>query len=138
MKFLVVIAVLAVAAAGVVNAQSPVQIPEEQKQRILEYAAVCSQENSVDKNVIQALKTGQFSNVDQNAKCFTNCFLEKAGLLVNGQVQNAVISAKLGGIFGADKVSAAMAQCNDIKGADNCETAFELYKCYFKTNAALI
>ncbi|XP_065367553.1 general odorant-binding protein 56d-like [Calliphora vicina] len=137
MKFLVVITVLAIA-AGAVTAQGPVQIPEEQKQRIIEYAAVCAQQNSIDKAGIQALKTGQFSNTDQNTKCFTNCFLEKAGLLVNGQVQNDAISVKLGSIFGADKVNAAMAQCNGLKGADNCETAFELYKCYFKTNAALI
>lgn len=92
----------------------------------------------MDKTAVQSLRTGQFDNADQKVKCFTNCFLDKAGLFVNGQVQNDVISSKLGSIFGADKVKAAMAQCNGLKGADNCETAFELYKCYFKTKAALI
>ncbi|KAM7343153.1 general odorant-binding protein 56d-like [Cochliomyia hominivorax] len=116
----------------------PINISDEQKLRIIKYATVCAEKNAIDKEAIQALKNGQFANADQNAKCFTNCFLDKAGLFVNGQVQNDAISTKLGSIFGIDKVNAAMAQCNGLKGADNCETSFELYKCYFKSNAALI
>lgn len=114
------------------------QIPEEQRQRILEYATVCAAQNSIDKMAIQALRNGQFDNANQNAKCFTNCFLEKAGLIVNGQTQDAVILEKLGRIFGIDKVKTAVSNCNSLKYADNCETAFELYKCYYKTNAVLI
>lgn len=87
---------------------------------------------------IQTLKSGQFDNTNENLKCFTNCFLEKAGLLVDGQTQDAVILEKLGSIFGVDKVKTAMSKCNSLKYADKCETAFELYKCYYKTNAVPI
>lgn len=84
------------------------------------------------------MRQGQFDNADQNLKCFTNCFLEKSGFLVDGKVQESAISSKLGPIVGDSKIAGIMQQCNSIKGTDNCDTAFKLYQCYYKQNAGTL
>nr|BAN59720.1 odorant-binding protein [Delia antiqua]BAS69451.1 odorant-binding protein 12 [Delia platura] len=137
MKFFVVLAVLAISGYAV-NAQDPIKLTEEQKLIVLQHAAECAKQTSASKEALQDLRAGKFSNVDNNTKCFTNCFLEKSGFLVDGQVQPAVVSKKLGSIVGADKINTIMAQCNGSKGANNCDTAFELFKCYYLKNAAIL
>lgn len=95
---------------------------------------MCAEQNLIDNSAVAALQDGQFSRADEKVKCFTNCFLEKSGLLVNGRVQKETVLNKLGAAFGADKVTAALTQCSSLKGGDNCETAFKIYKCFFQTN----
>jgi len=84
-----------------------------------------------------ALRSGIFNNVDAKVKCFVNCFLEKIGFLVGGQVKADVVTKKLGPIAGADKVKSAQVECDSIKGSDNCDTAFKLFQCYHKYDASL-
>ncbi|XP_017032897.1 general odorant-binding protein 56d [Drosophila kikkawai] len=129
MKFLVVLsAILAVSVADL-------QLSDEQKAAAHANGALCAQQEGITKDQALALRAGNFDNVDEKVKCFANCFLEKTGFLVDGQVQPAVVLAKLGPLAGEDNVKAVQAKCDSLKGADKCDTAFQLYQCYYNNRA---
>ncbi|KAH8270838.1 hypothetical protein KR018_006678, partial [Drosophila ironensis] len=100
-------------------------------------AKACAEQEGVSKEQAIALRAGVFTDSDPKIKCFANCFLEKSGFLVNGQVQPDVVLAKLGPIAGEQTVKDVQAKCDSIKGADNCETGYEIYKCYYNNRAQI-
>ncbi|KAH8279298.1 general odorant-binding protein 56d [Drosophila bipectinata] len=129
MKFLIVLsAILALTAADL-------NLSDEQKATAHANGALCAQQEGITKEQALALRGGNFENADPKVKCFANCFLEKTGFLVDGQVQPDKVLAKLGPIAGEDNVKAVQAKCDSIKGADKCDTAFQLYECYYKNRA---
>ncbi|XP_005188765.3 general odorant-binding protein 56d [Musca domestica] len=134
MKFAV--AFVALIVCGIAYGQQHLNLTEEQKLKALKYSAECLETEKSTTDAAKALIKGQFEGLDKNAKCFGNCFLEKAGFLVDGVVQPAVLSEKLGPNVGQDKLDVIMSKCNSLKGSDNCETAFVLYQCYYREHAA--
>ncbi|KAH8355054.1 hypothetical protein KR093_004547 [Drosophila rubida] len=132
MKFLIVL----VACVALVAAEE-LKLSDEQKAKARENAAACIAQEGITKEQAQALRGGSFDGVDAKVKCFANCFLEKSGLLVDGQIKPEVVLEKLGPVAGVDKVKAIQAKCDSVKGADKCDTAFQLYQCYHKNNAQL-
>ncbi|KAH8270769.1 hypothetical protein KR018_001021 [Drosophila ironensis] len=129
MKFLIVLAAIVALSAAQLN------LTDEQKATAHANGAACAQQEGITKEQALALRGGNFDDSDPKVKCFANCFLEKSGFLVDGQIQPAVVLAKLGPIAGEDNVKAVQAKCDSIKGADKCDTAFQLYQCYFKNRA---
>uniref|UniRef100_A0A1I8Q7T9 Odorant binding protein n=1 Tax=Stomoxys calcitrans TaxID=35570 RepID=A0A1I8Q7T9_STOCA len=136
MKF--VIALVAIFVLTAVNGEDRLNLTEDQKLRALQYSAICLEQEKSTTQAAVALMKGQFNGLDKNAKCFVNCFLEKAGFIKDGAVQSSVIMAKLGPNVGEDKLKSIMSKCNNLKGNDNCETAFILYECYYKEHAAVL
>ncbi|XP_017123108.1 general odorant-binding protein 56d [Drosophila elegans] len=131
MKFLIVLtAVLAFTAAEL-------QLSDEQRAVAQANGALCIQQEGITKEQATALKAGDFSDTDPKVKCFANCFLEKTGFLIDGQVQPAVVLAKLGPLGGEDTVKAVQAKCDGIKGSDKCDTAYQLFQCYHNNRAQI-
>ncbi|EDW91459.2 general odorant-binding protein 56d [Drosophila yakuba] len=129
MKFLIVLsAILAMSSAEL-------QLSDEQKAVAHANGALCAQQEGITKDQAIALRNGNFENSDPKIKCFANCFLEKTGFLINGEVQPDVVLAKLGPLAGEDAVKAVQAKCDAIKGADKCDTAYQLFECYYKNRA---
>lgn len=77
---------------------------------------------------------GKFANVRHNEKCFINCISEKFGFMNKGEIQPNVIQQKMGSSVGAKKLKALQAKCDSKKGSDKCETAFNVYRCYYNNN----
>ncbi|KAL7738489.1 hypothetical protein ACLKA6_006797 [Drosophila palustris] len=132
MKFLIV---LVACVALVVADQLP--LTAEQRAKLREGGKECIEKEGITKEQAQALRGGNFDNVDGKVKCFASCFLEKANLVVDGQINTDEIQTKLSPLVGADRVKEIQAKCDSIKGTDNCDTAFQLYQCYYKNNAEL-
>ncbi|XP_023160822.1 general odorant-binding protein 56d isoform X2 [Drosophila hydei] len=131
MKYLIVlVAIVALVAADV-------QLTDEQKARAKANAGACIEQEGVAKEQAMALREGKFENVDDKVKCFANCFLEKSGFLVDGQIKPDVVLEKIGPIVGVEKVKAAQEKCDSLKGTDKCDTAFQLYQCYYKQNTQI-
>eukprot|EP00099_Drosophila_melanogaster_P012298 NP_001286619.1 Odorant-binding protein 56d, isoform B [Drosophila melanogaster] len=129
MKFLIVLSViLAISAAEL-------QLSDEQKAVAHANGALCAQQEGITKDQAIALRNGNFDDSDPKVKCFANCFLEKIGFLINGEVQPDVVLAKLGPLAGEDAVKAVQAKCDATKGADKCDTAYQLFECYYKNRA---
>ncbi|XP_017123143.1 general odorant-binding protein 56d [Drosophila elegans] len=122
--FLVFAAVAALAYAAAVG------LTNEKIVEIRQKAKACIEQEGITKEQANALKAGDFTDTDPKVKCFANCFLEKSGFVINGQVQPAVVLAKLGLLVGKDLVKDVQAKCDSVMGADKCDTSFQLYKCY--------
>lgn len=78
------------------------------------------------------MKAGDFSDNSSKIQCFAHCFLQKVGIMdAAGNVQESVAIEKLS--VGSDKakVTSAVNKCKSEKGANACETAHKVYKCYF-------
>ncbi|KAH8418334.1 hypothetical protein KR222_000104, partial [Zaprionus bogoriensis] len=113
------------------------QLTEEQKDKAREIGAACIAKEGVTKEQALALREGKFDNTDEKVKCFAKCFLEELKFLVDGQLKPDAVEQKLGPIFGIDTVKAAQAKCDSLKGANECDTAFQLFKCYHTHKAEL-
>ncbi|XP_037952901.1 general odorant-binding protein 56d-like [Teleopsis dalmanni] len=136
MKFLAVLIV--VASVAVTFAAVSVSLNADQNAKLQAAAAECIEKEKITMDEVLKLNQGKFDSAAENLKCFANCFLDKLGFFVNGAVKEDVLSSKLSPIFGADSVKDIMKKCNNIKGANNCDTAFKLFECYYKNNAALV
>ena len=63
------------------------------------------------------------------------CFFERVGFMdKTGAPQKDVIVSKLGDDFSGkknEKLEALISKCVEEKGADDCETAYKIYQCYW-------
>ncbi|ALC42762.1 Obp56d [Drosophila busckii] len=128
MKFLIVL----IACVAFVAAQ---ELTDEQKAKARASAEACMAQEGVSAEQVKDLRAGKFDNVDNKAKCFAHCFLEKSEVIADGQIKPDIVTKKLAPIFGADVVKEAQAKCDALKGADKCDTAFQIYQCYYKNKA---
>ncbi|XP_073957530.1 general odorant-binding protein 56d-like [Choristoneura fumiferana] len=124
--FIVLLAVLAVAYA------KNVQLSQTQKEKVQQHTVECMKQSGVKPELLAEAKKGNFKD-DESLKKFTFCFFQKAGILNNdGKLNVDVALSKLP--QGADKagVKKALEQCSAKKGRDAADTAFEVFKCYYR------
>ncbi|EDW74830.1 Odorant-binding protein 56e [Drosophila willistoni] len=132
MKYLiVVVAFVALASANVLK------VTDEQKLAAIQRAKECGQQEGISREQALALRAGNFEDTDPKVKCFANCFLEKSGFVVDGNIKPDVVLAKLGPIAGEDKIKEIQGKCDSLKGADKCDTSYQLYKCYSNNRAQI-
>lgn len=108
---------------------------DEQKQKVHALGAECIKETGAAEEAVRAAGKGDYSQVDGKVKCFAKCLQGKLGYVEDGKLNEAAIQASLGKIVGDEQIKAIQAKCNGVKGADDCDTAFELHKCYLAENA---
>lgn len=78
---------------------------------------------------IQEMTAISFETANPQIKCFIHCIIEAAGevdtsgnLVVNG--------LKTMGWGDEAKITAAVGECNGIKGVDKCDTSYQQYGCF--------
>ncbi|XP_061388512.1 general odorant-binding protein 56d-like [Musca vetustissima] len=131
----ILVLLLVIDLANLIYGHVPVKVPEDQKARTAQIAAECiAQEKITPEQAIEFSK-GEFTKADKNVKCYANCFLTKAGVVVDGVVQTSVVMEKMGPTVGEEKLKATMEKCSKLKGSDHCETAFMMFECYHKEHA---
>ncbi|XP_017486528.1 PREDICTED: general odorant-binding protein 56d-like [Rhagoletis zephyria] len=136
MKYFATVIVLTFVAVAV--GQDGLKLSAEQKEKVHLLVGECAKETGVSKEAILALRQGDFSQVDDKVKCFSKCYQERLGYLVNGVVNEEAVQKSLGPLAGEEQIKAVQAKCNGVKGANDCETAFELYKCYYGEKATVL
>ncbi|XP_053670355.1 general odorant-binding protein 56d-like [Anopheles nili] len=114
-----------------VTAVKGARIEAEQIRRIHQNARECVKETGIlPKNAFRLL-SGDFSIDTMKAKCFVKCFLDKAGFIDNdGMIQQDVIREKLAVGIELSKVNELIKKCS-VEGTDACDTAYQMYKCFF-------
>ncbi|XP_017486527.1 PREDICTED: general odorant-binding protein 56d-like [Rhagoletis zephyria] len=130
MKLFAAAIVLAFVAVAV--AQNAPRLSLDQMLKVSALTSECAKETGTSMESVLPLRQGDFSQVDDKVKCFSKCFQERLGFLVNGVVNEEAVQKSLGPLAGEEKVKAIQAKCNGVKGADDCDTAFEWYKCYYE------
>ncbi|XP_049294666.1 general odorant-binding protein 56d-like [Anopheles funestus] len=106
----------------------------EQIRRIHQTARECVKETGIlPKNAFRVL-SGDFTVDTLKAKCFVKCFLDKAGFIdEDGVIQQDVIREKLAVGVETGKVNDLIKKCT-VEGTDECDTAYQMYKCFFSNH----
>lgn len=105
---------------------------EDRQQRIRRYRQECVEETKVDPALIDKADAGEFADTKE-LKCFAKCFYVKAGFITEqGVLLMDVVKAKLPPEHEREKALAIIELCKELKGADACETAYAIHKCYFQ------
>lgn len=93
---------------------------------------MCLAETKVDPAVVQNARKGQFSD-DPLLKKFVFCFLKRAQLVNSkGHLKEDVLLAKLPKDSNPIAVRVIIELCKSQRGVDAADTAFVLYKCFYK------
>ncbi|CAD7012644.1 unnamed protein product [Ceratitis capitata] len=99
----------------------------------------CMKESGASVAQLEALKKGDFNSIDNKAKCFLKCLEDNKGILTNGMPNEAGIRKKIHAPPAGNGVSKdLLAKCNGLKGADECDTAYQIYKCFMQEKVPLI
>lgn len=123
MKFLIIVALLGVAAAA--------PFTEEQLKKGQLHVKKCLGETGVKAETVAKLKSGDFSDDDDSVQCFALCFFREAQFMdAQGNQNKDIIIAKLSADKDPKLVTAAYEKCKNSDGTSACNKAFNAYKCY--------
>nr|AOG12879.1 odorant binding protein [Eogystia hippophaecolus] len=128
MKFLFLCFIIA---AGSLDAHN-VHLSQSQKDKVHQYTLQCITESGVKPEVIAEAKKGHF-NDDEALKKFILCFFQKSSIL-NGEGKLDVEAAlsKLPSDVDKTAVKKVLEDCKNKTGKSTADTAFEIFKCYYK------
>lgn len=111
------------------------ELTDEQRDRVRKYREECTEETKVDPELINRADKGDFVD-DGNLKCFAKCFYMKAGFMNDeAELQMDVIKSKIPTEANRERALEIIEKCKGITGADSCDKAYAIHKCYFE-NAA--
>ncbi|XP_034650883.1 general odorant-binding protein 56h [Drosophila subobscura] len=79
------------------------------------------------------MASGMQGTPKENLKCYTKCLMEKQGHLVNGQFNAQALLDTLKNVpqikDKMDEITSGVNACKDIKGTNDCDTAFKVTMC---------
>lgn len=86
--------------------------------------------------LVAQAKKGQFAD-DEKLKNFILCFFQKTGVLTSdGKLNEEVALAKLPQEVDKVAVKKVLDECKVKNGKNVADTAFEIFKCYYKATPA--
>ncbi|KAH8285624.1 hypothetical protein KR054_011824 [Drosophila jambulina] len=97
----------------------------------------CLKENGVSADDLKDLQTGKVKAADakDTVKCATQCILVKSGFMDS---TGSLLTEKIKEQFANTPLSAAvekdLERCSKVKGANACDTAFQVLGCFQKQN----
>lgn len=93
-------------------------------------------EQNLTRADVEKFREGNFLKVhEHHHKCFTKCFLEKVNFMKDGIQQIEYISEKIRFfIKNEEAANKVLDVCKSLKLGNDCESSYELYKCYFNQN----
>lgn len=96
----------------------------------------CIAETKVPEEIALKLKDGDFSERPKEAKCLSSCIFKKKNYFKDGKLDRDAIIAgamKKEGAEFKDLITKAVDKCYELTGADDCETSFKVYECYWNS-----
>ena len=91
----------------------------------------CVDKFGLDDKIVDQLKNGYYGNVDENAKCFTKCFFERAGFMDSeAKLNEDFIIEKVSAVLPREKILNLLLKCDEDIGENACDTAFRFYQCF--------
>lgn len=107
-----------------------------------EHVKICTKEQNITEDIADRLKLGQFVDRGRNTQCFGACLFKKQGFFdKDGKLARDVIIGRLvqkePEVPKFDKIIESVDKCISLVGADECETAFKFYECYWTNRFGL-
>ncbi|XP_017836468.1 general odorant-binding protein 56h-like [Drosophila busckii] len=101
----------------------------------------CMTENGITEKDIDDLKSGatKLEDAKDNMKCGSQClfakfgFMDDKGMLLKDAIMQFPIEPAM-----KPKVEKALATCGDTKGANPCDTAYQISMCLFKNHQEIM
>lgn len=95
-------------------------------QKLVNFVEPCVKESNANPAAVEKLiRNSEFSD-DKNLKCFIKCLYTKAGVMSDdGKFSAEELKKTLEDGDSPDVIN----KCKDLKGSDNCDTAFLVSKC---------
>ncbi|KAF2881144.1 hypothetical protein ILUMI_25018 [Ignelater luminosus] len=99
---------------------------DEMLEKLEKFVEPCVKESNANPAAVEKLiKNSEFSD-DNTIKCFLKCVYTKAGVMSEDGKFNA---DELKKTLEDDQSPDLVNKCKDLKGSDNCDTAFLVAKC---------
>nr|QIS77223.1 OBP30 [Episyrphus balteatus] len=95
------------------------------------YMAECRDKFNITSNLAHyTLIIGEITEdtATEDEKCYLNCFLEKLGVLSDGELQEDAQGLK--DYIGNKSAKKAIERCREEFGFHKCETAIKLHRCF--------
>ncbi|KAH8270844.1 hypothetical protein KR018_006825, partial [Drosophila ironensis] len=94
----------------------------------------CMQENQVtEADLKEFMASGMQGTPKDNLKCYTKCLMEKQGHFANGQFNAQAMLESLKNVpqikDRMEEITSGVNACKDIKGTNDCDTAFKVTMC---------
>nr|ARN17866.1 odorant binding protein 10 [Cephus cinctus] len=98
----------------------------------------CRKQSGVSWAALKKLRAGDFNQEDHSVKCYLKCFMVKNGIMSEDNhvdVDKALrhLPRKL-----QEPSRKILARCKDSAGKDSCDKAFQIAKCYFKSQPGIL
>nr|BAS69444.1 odorant-binding protein 4 [Delia platura] len=135
MKFLYICVV------AVIMGVAQVQCDMKEDMHKLSQACV-TESHATDEEITNYFKNGmKDEDAKDNVKCHMKCMMEKQGHLKNGAVDEEAVKKTLQSIPALkdhqDEINKAIADCKSKKGANDCDTAYQITKCMAAHKSAM-
>ncbi|XP_034477382.1 general odorant-binding protein 56h [Drosophila innubila] len=94
----------------------------------------CMEETKMSEAELKDFMTGGMkSTANENLKCYSKCLMEKQGHMVNGQFNSDALLNTLKNVpqmkDKMDEITSGVNACKDMKGTNDCDTAFKVTMC---------
>ncbi|XP_030378718.1 general odorant-binding protein 56h [Scaptodrosophila lebanonensis] len=94
----------------------------------------CMQETQVtEADLKDFMAGGMQANAKENLKCYAKCLMEKQGHMANGQFNAQALLDTLKKVpqmkDNIDEITSGVEACKNIKGTNECDTAFKVTMC---------
>nr|AZL87159.1 odorant binding protein 17 [Holotrichia oblita] len=98
-----------------------------EKQDLIQYGEKCAEELGLGPSDLSEFKEKILSRAEMNhnSKCMARCTAEKAGLIVDGVLNEAAVSKCL-----PDGVD--LEKCKALTGDDDCDKFYKIFRCLDK------
>ncbi|XP_053976065.1 general odorant-binding protein 56d-like isoform X2 [Hylaeus volcanicus] len=124
MKTVAVVFVLFVASALA-------ELTEQQKSDLSKFADDCMTEIGIESESIKKMIIGQEPEKNGKFNCYMSCVLKKIGIIQeDGSINVDVVRQEAPADIPKEAIEDLISKCKDTTGADDCEKAGNLIKCF--------
>uniref|UniRef100_A0A3S8S8U2 Odorant-binding protein 13 n=2 Tax=Holotrichia TaxID=33393 RepID=A0A3S8S8U2_HOLOL len=121
MKSIIVLFALIVISAG---------LTAKEEEKIKEFAKECRTSSGIEREKLEKLRNGDIED-DPKVKDFISCLFKKLSLQKSdGNIDQDIFKSKLSSKLTEAEKETIINDCINLKGSNDSETAFLLYKCY--------
>lgn len=93
---------------------------------------ICQDRGNLTHDEVDYFSFGEFHKINETKhKCFTKCFFDEFGIIKDGIFQRDLAKKIITAFVGEKKATIITIDCKNIIFKNDCETSYEIFKCYF-------
>lgn len=93
----------------------------------------CLDKEKPDAAELDQFRAGKLASASDNVKCYLKCVSEKSGFFKDGKYVEEKMKALYSASPKKDILLPAFEECKKLKGANDCDTVFQVRLCTMKS-----